>query len=438
MNKRSMIITGPVASRSGYGDRARDLVRSLITINEFDIKIIGTNWGKTPNTGLTESDTDITNLILNTIPENMPMPDIHIQITIPNEFRPIGRFNIGVTAGIETTMAAPSWIEGINRMDLTLVSSEFAKTTFMNSVYDIKDNNNNIVSSLKVEKPIEVLLEGVDLTKYTKEYNKSLKIESLMSSIPESFAFLFVGHWLGEDYETDRKNVEGLVKLFLETFKTKQNPPALILKTSLSNFSEPNKIAIQNRLTKILKTVTPIGKGRPLPSVYVIHGELTDSEMSDLYTHPKVKAHVSLTRGEGFGRPLAQAAISGKPIIVSGWSGHLDFLKPNFAFLVSGDIVKVPLKLCSENFMIAHSGWFDFNKFSAAKKLSDCFENYKESLEISRKSTKFIKDNFSMEVMQSNLKSILDLHLPKAPKVISVNPIETLKNFKLPKIDKDS
>ena len=38
-------------------------------------------------------------------------------------------------------------------------------------------------------------------------------------------------------------------------------------------------------------------------------------EMNEMYNHPKVKAHLTFTHGEGFGRPLLEASFSGKPII---------------------------------------------------------------------------------------------------------------------------
>ena len=48
--------------------------------------------------------------------------------------------------------------------------------------------------------------------------------------------------------------------------------------------------------------------------------------MANLYAHPKIKAYVSLTHGEGYGLPLFEAAYHGIPIIAPDWSGHLDFL----------------------------------------------------------------------------------------------------------------
>ena len=54
-------------------------------------------------------------------------PEIHIQVSVPNEFTPMAKYNIGVTAGIETTSPKPEWIEGVIRMDMNIVPSVFSK-----------------------------------------------------------------------------------------------------------------------------------------------------------------------------------------------------------------------------------------------------------------------------------------------------------------------
>ena len=91
-------------------------------------------------------------------------PDVWFQITVPNEFQPVGKVNIGVTAGIETTICDPSWIEGCNRMNAVLVSSNHAKRVFETSVFEQRDKNTQAtIKAIKLEKPVEVIFEGVDL-----------------------------------------------------------------------------------------------------------------------------------------------------------------------------------------------------------------------------------------------------------------------------------
>lgn len=431
-NKISVVVMAPVGTRSGYGERSRDLVRALIELDKYDIKIISTRWGSTPLNALTDSDMDIVSRIH--AGPLQSQPDVFIQVTVPNEFQRIGKFNIGVTAGIETTICDASWIEGLNRMDLNLVSSEHAKNVFMHTQYIKKDTNTGQeIGQLKLEKPIEVLIEGVRLDKMLKTYTKQEKIQDLFNSIPESFNFLFVGHWLPGAMGEDRKNVSGLIKTFLEAFKNKSNAPGLILKTSGGTPSVIDREGIISRINQIKETVTD---ARSLPNIYLIYGELTDAEMSDLYNHPKVKAHVSLTKGEGYGRPLAEAAITGKPILVSKWSGHLDFLNEETSVLIDGTLTKIHPSAVWKGVLNEESEWFtvDYNK--AVAYMKDVFKNYNTYLEKSRKTFHFMKTNKSFENMKDQLNDILTKRLPDFPKQVTLKlpQLKKIETAELPKI----
>ena len=250
-------------------------------------------------------------------------PDIWAQITVPNEFQAVGRYNIGFTAGMETTLVDGSWVEGMNRMDINFVSSEHSKKAFLNSVYEKQDKQGNVLEqSIQVTKPMEVLFEGANLEKYfAKKVNPNLQLNLSLDSIKESFAYLSVGHWMQGQMGEDRKNLSLLVKAFYETFKNKSKKPALILKTSQTGASYIDRDTILKKIQLIRESVN----SKNLPNIYLLHGEFTDEEMNELYNHNKVKAMVSLTKGEGFGRPLLEFSLSKKPIIVSGWSGHVGF-----------------------------------------------------------------------------------------------------------------
>lgn len=430
-NKISVVVMAPVGTRSGYGERSRDFVRALIALDKYDIKIISTRWGSTPLNALTDADMDIVSRIH--AGPLQSQPDVFIQITVPNEFQRIGKFNIGMTAGIETTICDASWLEGLNRMDLILVSSEHAKNVFMNTQYIKKDTNTGQeIGQLKLEKPIEVLMEGVRLDKMLKTYTGQEKVQELFNGIPEKFNFLFVGHWLQGAMGEDRKNVSGLIKTFLEAFKNKSNAPGLILKTSGGAPSVIDREGIISRINQIKETVTD---ARTLPNIYVIYGELTDAEMSDLYNHPKVKAHVSLTKGEGYGRPLAEAAITGKPIIVSKWSGHLDFLNEDTSVLIDGTLTKIHPTAVWKGVLNEESEWFtvDYNK--AVAYMKDVFKNYDLYLEKSRKTFHFMKTNKSFENMKQQLSDILEKRLPDFPKQVTLK-LPQLKKIETPQMPK--
>ncbi len=266
-------------------------------------------------------------------------PEIFLQCTIPTEFQPFGIYNIGVTAGIETTVCPKEWIDGLNRMDLNIVPSKFGKTMFEELILNETNQNNQVISSHKVVKPIEVLFEGADTDIYKKVNPSNTTLKNELSHIKETFVFLYVGHWLQGGLGRDRKDTGMMVKTFLETFKNTPKAPALLMKTSGAGFSILDR---EDILTKIEQLKRTIVGAKSLPNIYVLHGDLSDDEMNELYNQPKVKAHISFTHGEGYGRPLLEAVFSEKPIIAPNWSGQVDFLSAKYATLLPGALTDVP------------------------------------------------------------------------------------------------
>ena len=300
MSKPLFIISSPFDTYSGYGARARDLIKAIIELDKYEVKLMPQRWGETP-WGFMDENPEWAFLKEYTLssPQLPKQPEIWMQISVPNEFQPIGKYNIGVTAGIETTVCSHDFLEGVNRMDLTLVSSKHAKKVFEDTKYEkVNPQTQQKEGIIQLNKPVEILFEGAN----TNIYKVLDKIDTKQSflkdinDIPESFAYLFVGHWMQGDIGEDRKNVGLLVKAFYELFKNKTKAPALILKASAMSSSYVDREELAKRVKIIRKTV----KATTLPNVYLLHGEFTDEEMNTLYNHPKVKAMVNLTKGEGF------------------------------------------------------------------------------------------------------------------------------------------
>ena len=412
--KPLLVISCPAETMSGYGARSRDIIKALLKYDKYDIKIISQRWGNTSYGALDPND-PLDSQILDLIykqPQLPKQPDVWIQITVPNEFQQVGKFNIGITAGIETTICDPSWIEGVNKMDLNLVSSEHAKKVFEASSFEKKDpNTNQSLGFIKLEKPIEVLFEGADLNKYFYISDNELEETDLVSSldkIEEDFCFLFVGHWLQGQIGEDRKNVGYTIKSFLETFKNKKSKPALVLKTSQVTNSILDREEILKKIDAIRQTV----KG-DLPNVYLLHGDLEDKDINDLYNHGKIKAMISLTKGEGFGRPLLEFSLSKKPIIASGWSGHLDFLHPDYNILVKGTLTNVNPLSVVKNIILAESQWFTPNDGDVADAYKKVYTDYNKWFELSKRQAHNAKTNFSFDKMAELLDNILETKVPK-------------------------
>jgi glycosyltransferase involved in cell wall biosynthesis len=427
--KPLIFISCPIDTFSGYGARSRDIALSLIKSKEYEIKILPQRWGATPF-GFLKSENPDHKLIIDCIwpnPQLPKQPDCWIQITVPNEFQPIGKFNIGITAGIETTICAAPWIDGINRMNLTLVSSEHAKKVFENSVFEEKDNNTQqVVRSIKVEKPIEVLFEGVDTNIFKKldAFNGEVN-DTIEDLVKEDFNFLFVGHWLQGEIGQDRKDVGMLIKTFLETFKNKKQKPGLILKASSGNYSIMDRDEVLDKIRKIEEAV-----GGDLPSIYLLHGELSDDEINELYNHPKVKAHVSFTKGEGYGRPLLEASISQKPVIASNHSGHLDFLDAEMSVLLPGELTQIHPTAVVQDMLIPESGWFTVDYKKASEILEDVYKNYKKYTDGAKKQSYRSRTEFSLDKMSERVLNILGEKIPKPVQL----KLPQLKKIELPKL----
>ena len=435
MSKPLVLVTAPVATRSGYGSHSRDICRSLISMDKYNVKIFPVRWGTTPQNALNDADPNdkviIDRLMVDVNLERQP--DVHIHIVIPNEFQPVAKYNIGITAGIETTACPPEWIEGMNRMDLNIVPSKFTKETLENMSFDrVDEQSKEKIGELKVNKPIEVLFEGTDTNIFKKTKVFSKELTDKFSKIKEDFCFLFVGHWLQGDLGNDRKDLGMLVKTFLETFKNVKNSPALLMKSSGATFSLIDKREMLVKIEDIKKTVD----AKVLPNIYLLHGDLTDDEMNELYNHPKVKSHVTFTHGEGFGRPLLEASISQKPVIAPNWSGHVDFLTKNLSVLLGGTMKKVSKQSFQKGIYVKDSYWFTVNYQMASKILKNVFQNYSRFALNAAKQGTINKSRFSLNKMTEIFEKVLDDNVPEFPKEVKLKlpKLKKVKDTEPPKI----
>ena len=362
-------------------------------------------------------------------------------ITVPNEFQSIGKYNIGITAGIETTLAPGEWLEGCNRMDLILGSSKHTIDVLRNSKWEKRNKQTNQSEGQLIwDKDGEVLFEGAD-TKTYKPLKSTKDITINLDGVKEDFAYLFVGHWMQGQLGEDRKNVGLLIKSFFETFKNKSKQPALILKTCQVGSSYMDRDAILKKIKDIKNTC----KSKNLPNVYLLHGEFTNQEMNQIYNHPKVKAMVCLTKGEGFGRPLLEFSLINKPIITTNWSGHIDFLNPEYTTLLPGQMTKVHPS-SANNMLLKESDWFSVDVGQVGAYLKHVFENYKEYKEKAKRQGYQSRNNFSFDKMKEKIDEILSKKVPNIPKQVSLtlpklkkigeDKKQELPKLKLPKLKK--
>lgn len=417
--KPTILFRGPVKTRSGYGSHSRDLLEALYQMNLFDIKIDSCMWGNTPMTALESNNTFHKWIEGNIVNRFEGLPDIYIQVTVPNEFKRFGKFNIGITAGIETTVAPKDWVDGCNQMDLIIATSNFSKDVLLSTVYDERNKTTNeLITQHRITKPIEVLFEGVDTKIYNDVTNPDFNLD-----IKEDFAFLFVGHWLKGNIGQDRKDVGMLIKCFVEAFKDEKETPALVLKTSSSSFSIKEREVFIKRIRDI------VGDTANPPSIYLLFGDLTNKEMNDLYNHKKIKSMISITKGEGFGRPLLEFTMSGKPVIASNWSGHVDFLPKERTILVGGKLTEVD-DSAVDQFIIKGSKWFTANYEEVVGVMRLVKDDYKRFLMNSVLLKDENSNNFSLEKMKEHFFEILK------PYIVPPTPAPQHTKLILPKLNK--
>lgn len=420
MNKPVLVLQGPIATASGYGHHTRDLAKALRKMDKYDIKFVPTRWGNTPQNQLDMSD-DFSRWVMDNIVTNLSKrPDIYIQVSVANEFNPIGEYNIGVTAGVESTLIPKDFIDGSNKMDLIIVPSEFTKKVMASISYQEK-RGEAIVGEHRIVKPIEVLFEGVDLDVYL---NPPKTDKDILEGVESDWNFLIFGHWLSGDLGQDRKDIGMSLKTIATTFKSlpEGKRPGIILKSSLAGFSVIEREQLRSKIQNA------VGGDY---SVYLLYGDLSNEEVSSLYHHPKVKAMVSFTKGEGYGRPLAEFATTGKPIVVSNWSGHLDFLPQKNTILLGGELTPIHPS-ASNKFLLKEAKWFTVNYSEAANKLYQLFSNYENALKESTPLRDNIRKNFSLDAMKVQFEKLLDNYVPKTPEIVPIK----LPKLELPKLEK--
>jgi hypothetical protein len=341
---------------------------------------------------------------------------------VPNEFQAIGKVNIGVTAGTEGDICHPDWIDNLNSMQIVIVPSVFTKEVFENSA---KQHNKVITTK------IYVIPEYFDETIYNNQVKTDLQV---LNDIPESFAFLSVGHWLQGQLGEDRKNIGGVIHCFFQTFKNQKDQPALVLKTSGATYSILDRIEIETKINQVRNFFKSTDK---LPNVYLLHGDLTDDEMNALYNHKKIKALVSFTKAEGFGRPLLEFSTTSKPIIAPHYSGQADFLKKDFICEVKGSLTEIHPS-AQNDWLIAGAKWFTPDYGHASSMLKDVKANYKKWLELAKRQRYFVNTTFTKTAVASVYETMLtdvDTALDVIPKSVELK-LPQLKKVELPKLQK--
>lgn len=388
--KKKVLVKGPALTSSGYGEHARLILRALRAHEEYvDIFFENIVWGQN---GFLMEDTEekrwMESLAKKTAvaKEKGIQLDVAVQVTIPPEWQKIAPVNIGVTAGIETTKIAPQWVEKCQLVNKIIVPSQHAKYAFDATTYKVKHPQTGEEVDFKNRTPVEVIHYPV---KDTTPQEIDLELE-------HDFNFLTIAQW------GPRKNLTNTVKWFVEEFRDEN--VGLVIKANIRKNNITDRMVCSARLKEIV--------GEDINrkcKIYLVHGNMTEEEMCGLYVHPKIKAIISATHGEGFGLPLFEAVYNELPVIAPNWSGHVDFLyapkkdkkgkvknKPHFG-KVDYNIAPIQAEAVWEGVLQKDSQWCFPKENSFKNVMRDTFRNYGTRKSEAKKLAKYVRENFAQK-----------------------------------------
>lgn len=432
MQKLRTLLKAPLLTQSGYGEHSRMIFDSLVSDPTLELFCEGVNWGNCSH--LTEK-TNQTQQINNCIEKAQtvrqqnnnqdPLYDLFIHVTIPNEYERKGKFNVGVTAGIETDRVSHVWIEKCNQMDLNIVPSEHSKKVFVDTVVDWENPQTKERGSFKLNKPMVVCPEGIDVSLF-RPLSENEQYEDLLDlNLESDFNFLHVGQWGNGNFGEDRKNISLMLKYFIETFKGRKDV-GLVLKTNMSRNSEMDFDIVKARLDSLKQAIGVPQK--ECPPIYLVHANLTKNEMASLYRNPKIKAFLTLTHGEGFGIPVAEAAASGLPVLATNWSGHTDILKDGKFVPLEFNLTEIPESAVWDPILIKGSRWASVDEGDVKRKIERIVKSYSKPKEWAKELSLKVAEKFNInKTNEFFVQTVKQAMLGNA--MHDINPEEHLSSF---------
>lgn len=299
MSQSGIVVLGPIYGGSGYAEENLDLVLTLAR-RQVPLQIIP--YGRVADReGLLEpalrcqlESLQACRLDLARSVFYQALPASGFQVDLR------GRRNIGRTT-FETARIPSSWVERCNQMDEIWVPSRFNERTFRQSGVE--------------SDRLRVLPEGVD----TELFRPG--VEPLALDGRRRFTFLSIFDW------QDRKAPEILLEAYASEFRPDEDV-ALMLKVTTHN--QPG-LDVEALVLDFLESA--LGRSlEQLPPILLLSGMVPRPLLPRLYA--AADAFVLPTRGEGWGRPLAEALACELPVIATRWGGQLDFLHDGNSFLI--------------------------------------------------------------------------------------------------------
>ena len=346
-----VLLRAPLLTMSGYGVHSRQVFEWLHSKKNIELDVECLNWGMTPWIINQNYENGLIQKIMSCSRKTNPPYDVTFQLQLPDEWDSnLGKFNVGMSAFVETDLCNPKWIESANKMDHIVVPSNFTK--------DVVKKSGMLTTKISV---------------IPEWFNDQIESASSIDyKFDTSFNFLIISQLNSQNPPDDRKNIFNTIKWLCETFKD-NNDVGIVLKTNSGKGTTIDKKITQNIMEQMIRA---IGK-KSFPKIYLFHGNMSKKEMAGFYKSKDIKVLASATRGEGYGLPLIDAASSGMPVIATNWSGHLDFLGKDF-IKVDYDIKEIRKEKADNRIFFEGFKWAEPKENDFKKKAIEVYKNYKD------------------------------------------------------------
>ena len=387
--KKKVLLRAPALSISGYGVHSRQVFRWLESRLDLDVFVQVLNWGDT--SWMVNSDLEeglVGRIMDKTIELQDQQFDVSFQLQLPDEWdTKFAKKNIGMSAVVETDVCNPEWIKRMNMMDEVIVPTNHNYQTIMRTE----------PTTTRVHVIPESYIEAID--------KKDVTMLD-MPTINTDFNFLLVGQFTGSDPWNDRKNIFLTIKWFCEAFADDPDV-GLIIKANHGRGTMIDRAITKNTLKSILSEV----RSGEFPKIHLIHGNLSPDEMAGIYRRPDVKCLISLTRGEGFGLPIVEAAASGVPVMATNWSGHLDFLNLGKFIPIKYKLIEIPENRVDNRIFLPGMKWADPNEQDFKVKVKKFRNKYQLPKQWAEDLASRIRAEFSLSAVIEKYNNFYDSHI---------------------------
>lgn len=349
---------GPLKDYSGYGEANRHAVAAL---HAAGVNVIG----KLVSYSQESADFGTIGKLVNQICENQGNYRIKILHTTPDQFNRYMEKGVYHIAHFfwETDKLPEDFVEGLNLVDEIWTGSKA---------------NEQAMKSSGVIKPIFIYPQAIETDR---DWPEPYEIPGFPV---KNFLFYSIFEW------TDRKNPTALLNAYWQEFDGRDDV-GLLIKTYFKNFTLANRRMIKNQI-EVMKSRS----GAKKPPPVFLYLDLMDRQQV-MRIHKTGDAFVSAHRGEGWGVPQVEAALAGRAVISTGYSGvHEYFENDKTAKLLPYEMIKLRGMSHSSRWYDGSQNWADVDQEALKKAMRWAFEQPGERVAMAEAGRDFVIDRFNL------------------------------------------